>query len=672
MTKTRDDPVRLGFVSDFEHSRFGIVSDFEFRASNLEPSHLHGRSQLPLPRPGRAGLLALHSIDPRSSHVNRMGFDFDRPEPISYSAFEGGEEVSAQNLNPENPAAGSPGLIDEWREIFALAESIRVQAPVLDFKKRLPALWVVVLGGTGTGKSTIFNALAGKQLSETGVERPKTTGPILYAHERCELARGIPIAGMEATAIPLSHDVLNPTAGLSGGLIILEHGREEFSHIVLADTPDLDSVELVNRRAAEDLYHLADAVIFVTSQEKYADEVPYLFLLRVLRDQRLCYFILNKADASSKKEDVISTLQEVETSLPNDQVWLFPYMPDRPFHTLAHHPAFLDFRARIMKELSREEMPGLRKRIIEGQRKAFEEKLDRLTLLSDKEQAASREWLAKLRRMEKESAEEFLREQRQSFTSKSQEVLKGEIRRLFSKYDVLAKPRRLVTETILAPLRFIGVLEKSDARKHKEELRKVRQKMDLVPIQTAIDKFNHLVLERLSPPDEESPLFRKLREPETLLTPDEIRDLVWKAQDQLGDWLEKRFDSLSRSLPRTKRWGIHTTSILWGIVILSFEVAVGGGFTIIDAVLSSALAPLVTKGTVELFAYHEIQKITRGLAERYQEALVSVIHAQEARYERCLQSLMMTDEAKGALLELGRQVAVMGKIRNSNIEIRNK
>jgi hypothetical protein len=282
-------------------------------------------------------------------------------------------------------------------------------------------------------------------------------------------------------------------------------------------------------------------------------------------------------------------------------------------------------------------------------------------VLTDKEQEATREWLKRLRHLEVEISDAFIREQRESFSSKSTDVLKGEIRRLFSRYDILAKPRRAIQETLLAPLRLIGILEKRDDRKHKEELRRVRQKVDLVPIQAAVEKLNHFVLEKLSPPDEDSPLFKRLREPETALTAEGIRDLVWKAQDQLEDWLEKRFEALSGSLPRTKRWGIHTTSVLWGVLIVAFEAAVGGGFTLIDAVLGSALAPFVTKGTVELFAYHEIQKITRELAERYQREMLAVIHAQEERYERCLQSLMMPEEAREAFERLGSQAARLGE-----------
>jgi hypothetical protein len=207
----------------------------------------------------------------------------------------------------------------------------------------------------------------------------------------------------------------------------------------------------------------------------------------------------------------------------------------------------------------------------------------------------------------------------------------------------------------------MGIVGKKPDPKYKEELRNVRRKIDLVPIRTAVERFNSLVLEKLSPADENAPLFKKIRDPGISLTPEEVKDLVWKAQDQLDEWLAKRFESLAASLPRTKRWGIYSTSILWGILIVSLEVVVGGGFTILDALLGSALAPFVTKGTVEVFAFHEIQKVTRELAARYQEGLLSVIHAQKERYEQCLESLLPSPEAKAGLQEMHRQVSVLDK-----------
>ncbi|MFC8552170.1 GTPase, partial [Streptomyces sp. NPDC057273] len=37
---------------------------------------------------------------------------------------------------------------------------------------------VAVAGATGSGKSTLFNALAGVQISDTGLRRPTTSAPI--------------------------------------------------------------------------------------------------------------------------------------------------------------------------------------------------------------------------------------------------------------------------------------------------------------------------------------------------------------------------------------------------------------------------------------------------------------------------------------------------------------
>jgi Dynamin family len=522
---------------------------------------------------------------------------------------------------------------------------------------------VVVLGGTGTGKSTLFNALCGKPLSETGVERPKTSGPILYTHESCRIQEGMPFSGMEVITIkPVSRGENKPTAGLSGHLLVLEHGREDFSHLILADTPDLDSVDLMNRRVAEDLYHLADAVVFVTSQEKYADEIPYLFLVRVLKEQRLYYFILNKAEESATRQDVLSALQGTGALLTKDRIWLLPYAATEPSHVIAHHPAFKDFQTLILTELSKARLPSLRRKIFSYHKKGLEEKRQRLMSLAAGEHRAAQEWLKNLRHLEEKSSETFLKEQRESFSSTSQDILKGEIRKLFSRYDVLAKPRRVIKDTLLAPLRFMGILGPREERKHREELRHIRQKMDLIPVQAAVEKFNRLVLENLPPSDGKAPLFKRLREPGTALSSEEVKSLVWKAQDQLDDWLEKRFENLSKSLPKTKRWGIHTTSILWGILIVSFEVTVGGGFTILDAALDSALAPFVTKGAVELFAYHEIQNITRELAERYQEELLSVMHAQRERYERCLQSLILPPHAMKVFQELGQQITRLSEV----------
>ena len=44
------------------------------------------------------------------------------------------------------------------------------------------ALVVVFAGGTGVGKSTLLNTVAGRRISDTSVKRPCTTAPLVYHH----------------------------------------------------------------------------------------------------------------------------------------------------------------------------------------------------------------------------------------------------------------------------------------------------------------------------------------------------------------------------------------------------------------------------------------------------------------------------------------------------------
>ena len=132
-------------------------------------------------------------------------------------------------------------------------------------------------------------------------------------------------------------------------------------------------------------------------------------------------------------------------------------------------------------------------------------------------------------------------------------------------------------------------------------------------------------------------------------------------QERLEHWLENQFETLSQGISWSKKWGIYSTSILWGLLIVAFEIVVGGGFSVLDAAFDSAIAPFVTKGAVELFAYHEIQKVARELARRYQEGLLSVMKEQEKRYEACLDSLLTGREVVEKL-RAGKESQVSNKI----------
>lgn len=122
-------------------------------------------------------------------------------------------------------------------------------------------LVVVLLGSTGSGKSSLLNALAGRAASPAGVLRPTTRRPVAIAHPDDtgpSLLPGISARG----ALDLVRD---PSLGRG---------------LVLVDAPDFDSVERENRALAVELLEAADLVVFVTTATRYADQVPWTFLAR--------------------------------------------------------------------------------------------------------------------------------------------------------------------------------------------------------------------------------------------------------------------------------------------------------------------------------------------------------------------------------------------------------
>ncbi len=559
-----------------------------------------------------------------------------------------------------NPAfwgeLSSPGLTPAFREIRKLAHRLRMKCAVASYKLSSPLIWVPVIGGTGTGKSTIFNALCGMKLSATGVERPKTCGPILFGHRETVLGPRFPFKELHLTRLNASETAADRNAGAPGELLYLEHDDPALRNVILVDTPDVDSVELSNRQRVEDLYLLADLVIFVASQEKYADDVPFQFLDRIRREGKRFFLLVNKSEPRLTAQDILGSLDAGGARLPPSRIWMLPFAPMDAEESLRHDEAFKSFCAVFADEISERHQAALRRSERSRLTRELKSQVNRIVEALSVEGLAGRQWLDHLDVFFDAACNKALEAQERHLSEENRAYIQREIRKHFSRYDLLGKPRRMVARVVLSPFRALGLMSDNPVESHEETLKKLRERMDSSRIMAAIEGFNREVLEKLSPQDVDSPLRRELRRLDLALTREEVRQAVWDGQEELLRWLEQTFQELARGIPKTKEIGIYSTSILWGGLILSLEVAIGGGITLLEAVLDSAIAPFVTRGAVELFAYHELQRVGRQLAEKYRESVRAVIRLQRDRYAACLESLQPSDEVVNGLRALAREL----------------
>ncbi|MGH8969927.1 MAG: GTPase, partial [Actinomycetes bacterium] len=140
---------------------------------------------------------------------------------------------------------------------------------------------VALAGSTGSGKSTLFNVLAGAELSPAGVRRPTTA----KAHA-C-------VWGSDGAA-PLVQWLGVPRRQTSW------QNPEEFhdlAGLVLLDLPDHDSTVTDHRHEVDRLVELVDLLVWVVDPQKYADELLHeRYLRRLVGHDAVTVVVLNQID----------------------------------------------------------------------------------------------------------------------------------------------------------------------------------------------------------------------------------------------------------------------------------------------------------------------------------------------------------------------------------------
>ena len=169
---------------------------------------------------------------------------------------------------------------------------------------------VALAGATGSGKSSLFNALVGEDVSVISPRRPTTA-------EAAAAVWGEEPAGelLDWLGIHNRHQV---TA--TGDNVVLDG-------LVLVDLPDFDSRELRHRVEADRILERADVFVWVADPQKYADARLHDDYLRPLRHhETVMLVVLNQVDRLRSPEDVDRVRDDLRRLVRDDgagdhEVW---------------------------------------------------------------------------------------------------------------------------------------------------------------------------------------------------------------------------------------------------------------------------------------------------------------------------------------------------------------
>jgi GTP-binding protein EngB required for normal cell division len=149
---------------------------------------------------------------------------------------------------------------------------------------------VALAGATGSGKSSLFNALSGLDISAVGVRRPVTS----LTHACVWDGQG---AAPLLDWLDVRHRVEHPSGnGAASG---------DLQGLILLDLPDHDSTVAGHRLQVDRLVRMVDLFIWVVDPQKYADAALHEHYLRPLATHAgVTVLALNQIDRVSPAEAV--------------------------------------------------------------------------------------------------------------------------------------------------------------------------------------------------------------------------------------------------------------------------------------------------------------------------------------------------------------------------------
>jgi len=171
-------------------------------------------------------------------------------------------------------------------------------------------LVVGFFGGTGVGKSSLLNRLAGEPVARASAERPTSTDITAYVHTSIRVDRLPAQFPMEKLRTAMHHN-------------------NDYASVLWLDMPDFDSVETTHRGLVEQWLPYIDVLVYVVSPDRYRDDEGWR-LLQKNGERHAWLFVMNHWDRGDpiQRDDFQQLLSSA--GLSNPMLFCTDCNPDGP------------------------------------------------------------------------------------------------------------------------------------------------------------------------------------------------------------------------------------------------------------------------------------------------------------------------------------------------------
>ena len=506
---------------------------------------------------------------------------------------------------------------------LALINKITVTNELLqayEMKKHLRPdfpIFICIIGGTGAGKSLLFNSLVGSRFSEVGVRRPCTRGAVI-----CSPSASVNILRE-----------LGKEWAIDGTTRIVTSDREYLANIILVDTPDFDSVEKDNVIISDRFFILSDVILFVASEEKYADLLGRNVIRRSLEWGKEVGIVLNKSLTENAFNDFSKGLNNEFGELEVVKIGRIPGIPEI-LDSIAQIEPLVSLFSRFKSsdetsKLRTIELHRLRSSLL----KSINANATELQLLRDRVANA----IVQIQDALTQVTEEMESRLQVSPSHEVEQKIQIRLGDILRKYDILYVPRaalRSAVEKIVSTVRssiFSSRME-SDTMPLIGKFAQNDCGGPLPQLDASIAKLNLRVAEILLSTEEFSDFRRIVSDSCPRFTSEQIETFYQNAFPEVEHLLEAEFEKFKDGLSTFDEIKLYGSYTLWSLFLITAEITIGGGLTLLDVALNTVIVPFIPKWLLKLKIIDILRDIAQRIDDQRREALRNILRQQAYIY----------------------------------------